>query len=55
MKYTSSYIDANVIIRLKKSNGVISLYANTPYDSTRTDNFICLPFLNINNYKNNCH
>lgn len=55
MKYTSSYIDANVIIRLKKSNGVISLYANTPYYSTRTDNFICLPFLNINNYKNNCH
>lgn len=39
MKYTSSYIDANVIIRLKKSNEVISLYANTPYDSTRTDNF----------------
>ncbi len=56
MKDTSSYVDANVIIRMKKkSNEVITLDANTPYDSTRTDNFICLPFLNINNYKNNCH
>ncbi|MDE7315207.1 MAG: hypothetical protein K2N11_05835, partial [Mucispirillum sp.] len=40
MKDTSSYADANVIIRMKKrSNEVITLDANTPYDSTRTDNF----------------
>ena len=40
MKDTSSYVDANVIIRMKKkSNEVITLDANTPYDSTRTDNF----------------
>lgn len=36
----------------KKSNEVIPLDANTSYDSTRTDNFLCLFFFNINNYKN---
>lgn len=41
MTDTSSYVDANVIIRMKKkSNNVITLDANTPYDSDRTDNFV---------------
>lgn len=40
MTDTSSYVSANVIIRMKKtSDEVITLDANTPYDSTRTDNF----------------